>query len=168
MELKVKKLTPEAKLPTKTHETDAGIDVYALETYCINPGETCKIRTGIAIQPDLNLPLKHVGVSCIWDRSGLGSKGIHRLAGVIDVDYTAEILVCLTNLNFTQLLLDIADGDLAGVRKKLNNYEYAYEVVQGDKIAQLLIQTVCNVKIVEVEELNDTDRGQKGFGSSGR
>src|SRR5688572_14853898 len=98
MKLLVKKLNENAVLPTKAHVTDAGIDLYSIKDYKIRPGETVKIQTGISIQ--LQDTLEHFHnltlVNLLWDRSSLGSKGIHRMAGVIDQAYTGEALVCLT------------------------------------------------------------------------
>ena len=94
MKLSVKKLHPDAIIPTKTNPTDAGIDLYALEDVSILPGETVKVRTGVALQLQ-NIPREKLYVNLLWDRSGLGSKGIHRLAGVIDQAYTGEAVVVL-------------------------------------------------------------------------
>jgi deoxyuridine 5'-triphosphate nucleotidohydrolase len=164
MKLKVKKLHPNAILPTKNHESDAGIDLYALEDTEIDPGCTVKVRTGIAIQPEHS----KLVASLVWDRSGLGSKGIHRVAGVIDQTYTGELVVCLTNLNIGPVLKAILSKMTCGDTESLigSIYQYTYVIKQGDKIAQILIQEIVPTEIVE-EELNVTIRGDKGFGSSG-
>lgn len=172
MEIKVKRLTSTAKLPTKAHSSDCGLDVYADGDYIIRPGETVKVKTGIAIEMSecCNAASWTTG-ALIWDRSGLGSKGIHRLAGVVDHAYRGEILVCLTNLNTTQLfncILNHYDSDrfLEYFSEDMKNNSFC--IKQGDKIAQILIQQVLKVDVIEVSELNDTDRGEKGFGSSGK
>jgi len=73
---KVQKLSPEATLPSKENPADAGIDVYTNESYTLKPGERHLFSTGISVE----FPKGYVAL--LWDRSGLGSKGIHRLAGV--------------------------------------------------------------------------------------
>lgn len=175
MKLKVKKLHPDAKLPTQTNSTDAGIDLYALEDVDIRPGETVKVRTGIAIQLEDELEqYSNVNlVNLLWDRSGLGSKGIHRVAGVIDQEYTGECVVCLTNLNIYNFLSSLMSWPNISGTSDINYEAYqkaiidsTYHIKKGDKIIQVLIQTVIPVKIVEVDELNETVRGSNGFGSS--
>ena len=173
MKLKVKKLHPDAKLPSKKRDSDCGLDLYAIEDVMIMPGETVKIRTGVAVQLENEYPLvKSPKIHCLllWDRSGLGSKGIHRLAGTIDESYTGEIVVCLTNLNIFDVLKKIADHYHS---ENSNDYVWdsiysnKYKINKGDRICQMLIQEVTPVDVVEVEELDETDRGSKGFGSSG-
>lgn len=136
---KVQKLVDTATLPTKGNPADAGIDIYTNESYILKPGETHLFGTGIAVE----IPTGYVAL--FWDRSGLGSKGIHRLAGVVDSGYRGEWKIVLTNLT----------------KKK-------FEIKAGDKIVQCLIQKFEPVKIKEVKHLSDTSRGAKGFGSSGR
>ena len=137
--IKVKFLNKEAELPFKAHYTDAGFDIFTTEAYTLKSGESHLFSTGIACQ----IP---VGYSALlWDRSSLGSKGVHRLAGVIDSSYRGEWKVCLVNLS---------DKD--------------YEVKSGDKICQAIIQKVENFEFEAVEELSDTERDAGGFGSTGR
>lgn len=133
----VKRLDPFVRLPERAHNS-AGYDLFAREPVRIGPGETSKVRTGIAVE----FPPGYVAL--IWDRSSLGSKGIHRFAGVIDADYRGEWVVCLHNT-----------GD------------HAFFVERGDKIAQVLFQPVMAWDIVE-GELSDTSRGEGGFGSTGK
>ncbi len=135
---RVKKLVPEATLPTRAHASDAGIDLYANETRTLAPGERHVFSTGIAVE----FPEGYVAL--LWDRSGLGSKGIHRLAGVIDAGYRGEWKVVL-----------------------LNTTREPFEIRQGDKIIQCLLHAFAPAEIVEVSELSDTDRGATGFGSTG-
>lgn len=168
MELKVKLLTDTAKLPTKAHDSDAGWDIYADEDCIIYPGETVKIKTGIAVQINPSGTSHENIVHLVWDRSSLGSKGIHRLAGVIDESYNGEILVCLTNLNVLSVISELRflnkDSDFyTEITDALN--KNAYKINKGDKIAQILTQRVSKVVISE-GELKETDRGSKGFGSS--
>lgn len=136
---RAKKLADSAKLPTKDNLLDAGIDIYTNETYTLKPGETHLFSTGLAVE----IPSGYVAL--LWDRSGLGSKGIHRLAGVIDSGYRGEWKVVLTNLT-----------------------KQKYIITAGDKIVQCLIQKFEPVKIKEVKTLKESKRGAKGFGSSGK
>jgi dUTP pyrophosphatase len=135
----VKKLSSDAKMPAKDNPTDAGIDIYTNETYTLSPGETHLFSTGISAA----IPDGYVAL--LWDRSGLGSKGIHRLAGVIDSGYRGEWKVVLTNLS-----------------------PDPYEITAGDKIVQCVVQKFEPVEITEVDELSDSLRGSRGFGSSGK
>jgi|688.fasta_scaffold220273_2 dUTP pyrophosphatase len=140
--LKIKLLEDSAKMPTRAHSTDLGYDLYALETMYIPFGKPVKIRTGIAVE----FP-KGYG-AFIKDRSSMASKGLATIGGVIDETYTGEISVIMLNLNFSFF------------KKKI--------IHKGDKIAQLVpIQTV-NWDIEVVEELSVGERGNKGFGSSGK
>lgn len=163
--IRVKRLDKNAKLPTRAHSTDAGIDLYALEDYTLFPGEVTKIRTGIS----MSIPEGKVGL--LWDRSSLGVKGIHRFAGVIDSSFTGEILVCLYNSRESLTPVDHylggeSDIYIKGVDDK--SYDNAFRINAGDKIAQILIQDVCLDEIIEVDELDETERGEGGFGSTGR
>lgn len=135
----VKKLSPDATLPTKTNASDAGIDIYTNESYVLQPGERHMFTTGISCA----IPDGYVAL--LWDRSGLGSKGIHRFAGVIDSGYRGEWKVIL-----------------------YNSTNEPFEIKSGDKIIQCIIQQFEPAEITEAQELNDTGRGASGFGSSGR
>ena len=134
-----KKLYESAKSPTKGHLDDAGWDLYAFETVSIPAGATVLASTGIAIA----IPKGHSGL--IWDRSSIGVKGVHRHAGVIDCGYRGEVKVCLHNTT-----------------------KEPFHVEKGDRIAQLIIQEVPHFVQHVVEELDSTDRGSGGFGSTGK
>ncbi|MEO2154285.1 MAG: dUTP diphosphatase [Nanoarchaeota archaeon] len=137
--LKVKKLNEDAKLPVKKRKGDAGFDLYSNEEVILKPGERKLISTGIAIE----IPKGYFGL--IKDRSGLAAKnGLHCLAGVIDSNYRGEVKVVLINLGNEEV--------------KLEKYS---------RIAQLLIIPVPEFEIEEVDELSNTERNEKGFGSSG-
>ncbi len=139
MVIKVKKLFPSATLPSYAHPHDAGLDLYSAETTTILPQERKLISTGIA----LAIPSGYVGL--VWDKSGLATNhGLKTMAGVIDAGYRGEVKILIHNLS-TQ----------------------PYIVPAGTKIAQLLIQPVEQKQIVEVKELDETARGEQGFGSSG-
>ena len=140
--IEVQKLDPNATIPTRANSTDAGYDLYAQidsSSTIINPKEIKLISTGIAMA----IPRGYAGL--IWDRSSMGVKGIHRFAGVVDSGYRGEVKVCLYNSNDRPYLLN-----------------------SGDRIAQILIQKVNDFYLREVDNLNETDRGSGGFGSSGR
>lgn len=139
MELKVKKLRKDAKLPIYQHAWDAGLDLFSVIDYVLKNGEVKAIPAGIQVA----IPEGYVGL--IWDKSGISLQGVHRLAGVIDSGYRGEVRVVMVNL-----------GDKPFVIEK------------GMKIAQLLIQKVAEAKVVEVKELDETPRGEKGFGSTGK
>lgn len=136
---KVRKLTKNAILPAKKDSSDAGIDIFTNETYALKPGEVHAFSTGISVE----FPRGYVAL--LWDRSGLGASGIHRLAGVIDSGYRGEWKVVLINLT-----------------KK------TYKIQAGDKIVQCILQKFEPVKITETKNLRDSKRGKRGFGSSGR
>ena len=139
MTIKIKKLHPQAILPKYACANDAGMDFYSLENEIINPGERKLIPTGIAMA----IPPGYVGL--IWDKSGIASKhGIKTMGGVIDSGYRGEIRIVLHNLS-----------------------NQPFPIEKGMKIAQMLIQPVEQKKIVEVEELDETSRGEGGFGSTG-
>ena len=134
-----KLLYDSAKAPTKGHMNDAGWDLYAFETVAIPAGATVLVSTGISIA----VPKEHVAL--IWDRSSMGVKGVHRHAGVIDSGYRGEVKVCLHNTT-----------------------KQPYHIERGDRIAQMLIQEAPNFIQHVVHELDSTDRGDGGFGSTGK
>ena len=140
----VKLLDPRAKLPTYGSADAAGADLYALTDgpVTIAPGESVKLRTGLAVA----IPQGYVGL--VFARSGLACKGGLAPAnkvGVIDADYRGELMVFLHN-----------HGSEAQV------------VENGDRIAQLAIVPYLTAQFAPVEELDGTERGQGGFGSTGR
>lgn len=140
MEIKVKKLHKDAKIPTYAHHGDAGFDLYAIESVSIPVGARVLVGTGIAIE----IPDGYVGL--IWDKSGLSMvHGLKNLGGVIDAGYRGEIKAGVVNLS---------DED--------------YTITVGHKVAQMLIQKVERADIKEVADLSDTSRGHGGFGSSGK
>ncbi len=144
--IKIKRLTDTAIVPTKSRKTDAGYDLYADEDIAIYPEDTKLISTGIAFA----IPDGYAGL--IWDRSGLGSKGIHRHAGVVDSSYRGEVKVALSNSRARDV--EFTDN--------------IYFISKGDRIAQILFQKVPHFELVETEELDGTSRGSSGFGSSGK
>lgn len=140
MQLQIKKLHPEAKLPTYALPGDAGMDLYALEHVVVAPGQRVQIRSGLAMA----IPFGYVGL--IWDKSGLSHRsGLKTLGGVIDAGYRGEVLVGMINSSTAE-----------------------YVVAAGDKVAQMLIQAVVQPELVTVDELTETVRGTGAFGSTGR
>lgn len=152
--IKVKKLHPDAQLPVRNKEDDAGSDVFSVEQVIIPAGGRRVVSTGIAIQcdgwNDSNdvHPIKYRTKSYIRiaPRSGMAAKnGIDVLAGVVDIIYTGEIKVILHNT-------DSSD----------------YVVGKGEKIAQIIREVCILDEFQEVDELDETDRNAAGFGSSGK
>jgi len=139
MQLKFKKLHPNAKIPSYAYAGDAGLDLYISEDLVLKKDERKSIPLGIAIE----IPDGYVGI--LFDKSGLSHKhGLKSYGGIIDAGYRGEIHVGMMNLS---------DAD--------------YEFKAGDKIIQILIMPVLKAEVVECEELSDSDRGEGAFGSSG-
>lgn len=143
-EIRVKKLSPNAILPTYGSQEAAGADLYAClqESVTIQPGETAWIPTGLALE----VPKGCAGL--IYARSSMGVKrGLApaNKVGVIDSDYRGEIRVVL-----------------------FNHGKEPQTVTHGERVAQMLITPVLTPAYTEVEELDDTQRGQGGFGSTGK
>ena len=146
MNTKVKftKLNPEAHIPTKGSDKAAGYDLYAVleKNVEINPHETVKIGTGLSIQP----PIGYFGA--IFPRSGLATKQGLRPAncvGVVDADYRGEVIVALHNDTDEMMLIE-----------------------PGERIAQIVIAPYITANFILSDSLDDTERGEGGFGSTGR
>ena len=154
-----KKLSKGAIEPKRNKDTDAGYDLFAVESAIINPFERKIIRTDIAVE----IPPGCYGR--IAPRSGLAAKfGIDILAGVVDSGYRDGLGVVMINLNCAELVSCILRGvsfnSMFGLPGK-------YEVKAGDKIAQIIFETCHDAKLIEVDELSISERGTCGFGSSG-
>lgn len=140
MKIKVKKLNPEAKNPVYSHPGDAGMDLFSTERVVLRPNERASCPTGIAME------ISEGYVGLIWDKSGIAlNHGIKTMAGVIDSGYRGEIKIVLANMS-----------------------NQVYTINVGDKIAQILVQKIENPEIEISEELSDTARGERGFGSTGK
>ncbi len=144
MQIAVKKLRPEAKLPTFGSAEAAGADLYACieQAQTIAPGETAFVPTGLAMA----IPTGYVGL--VYARSGLACKrGLApaNKVGVIDSDYRGEFLVALHN-----------------------HGAVAQTIAPGERIAQLVVAPILMPEYVETEALDDTQRGTGGFGSTGK
>ena len=143
IQLKVKKLLPEAKLPAYGSEFAAGADLYALSENPIRiaPQETAIVHTGLAVE----IPEGYVGL--VFARSGLATKkGLApaNKVGVIDSDYRGELRVAL-----------------------YNHTKYVQTVEPYERVAQFVIMPYVAARFEEAEELSDTVRGEGGFGSTG-
>jgi dUTP pyrophosphatase len=140
--IKVKKLSPDARLPRYAHTGDYGdlaADVYALAAATLAPGQTQAVPTGIAFE----FPSTHGAL--VEDRSGLAIRGVTTLAGVIDPGYRGELKIVMTNLSAAPV-----------------------ELNSGDRIAQLRIVQRIQAEFEEVAELGEAARGAGGFGSTGK
>ena len=138
----ITKLHDNAVIPTYAHLTDAGADLVSVENALLAPGQRVLIPTGIAIA----IPNGYVGL--VHPRSGLAVKNgiaLVNAPGTIDSGYRGEIKVCLINLDPNETV----------------------ELPAGSRIAQLVIQRVAFANFLEVSELDDSDRGAGGFGSTG-
>jgi dUTP pyrophosphatase len=141
--MQIAKLKDDARLPSRAHEGDAGLDLYACEPAHLGPGERWSVGTGIALE----IPDGHAGL--VLPRSGLARK--HGIAlvnspGLIDAGYRGEVRVLLLNTDPAE----------------------TFRVEAGDRIAQLVVAPVALPEPVEAEALGDSARGDGGFGSSGR
>lgn len=141
--VKIKKLNPDATIPTYGTAFSAGADLYACmeDSVTLKPGETVLIKTGLAVE----IPIGFAGL--IYARSGLASKkGLApaNKVGVIDADYRGEIMVALHNHSLINAVVE-----------------------PNERIAQLVIAPFLTAQFEESETLNDTVRGSGGFGSTG-
>ena len=142
MILRVRRLHPAARVPSRSHPGDAGLDLHAVEAVELAPGARAKVGTGIALE----LPAGHAG--WVVPRSGLAARhgiGIVNAPGLIDAGYRGELSVVLINM-------DRQTG-------------FAVEV--GTRIAQLVVTPVALPELLEVVELEASVRGRSGFGSTG-
>lgn len=138
----IKRLDPTVELPQYAYEGDAGLDLRASEDVTLAPFERRLIATGLAVA----IPEGYAGF--VQPRSGLALKqglSMANTPGLIDAHYRGELKICAINLDPRESI----------------------HIRRGDRIAQLVIQQVPPVRLVEVDELSDTDRGSGGFGSSG-
>jgi dUTP pyrophosphatase len=143
MELPVRLLSEHARVPTRAHEGDAGLDLRAAEGTTIPPGKRASVGTGIALE----IPPGYAGL--VVPRSGLAAKhgiSLVNAPGLIDSGYRGEIRVLLLN----------------------TDREQSFEIEPGNRIAQLLVTPVAAAEPIEAVALSMTARGDGGFGSSGR
>lgn len=141
LELRIRRLKPEAYLPCYAHEGDAGLDLFACEAVTIPPGRFARVGTGVALE----LPPGTEGQ--VRPRSGLAARwGVTVLnaPGTIDAGYRGEVAVVL-----------------------INHGPEPFQITPGMRIAQLVVAPVVRVQVVETERLTDSSRGTGGFGSTG-
>ncbi len=142
MSLRVRRLEPDARLPSRAYPGDAGLDLYALEPATLAPGERAAIRTGIAVE----IPEGQAGL--VLPRSGLARRhgiSVVNAPGLIDAGYRGEVQVLLLNTDRSE----------------------PFALAAGDRIAQLVLVGVHTPEVVEADELALSERGAGGFGSSG-
>jgi dUTP pyrophosphatase len=142
MKIKLKKLQDDAIIPTYAKDGDAGADLYASHSMTLMPNETKLVPTGIAVA----IPAGYVGL--IHPRSGLAAKNsitVLNTPGTIDSGFRGELKVIL-----------------------INHGPQNFEISRGDRIAQLVLQKVEHAIFLEVDELDATERGNGGFGSTGK
>lgn len=141
--LRFRRLDPRAVLPQRAHEGDAGLDLCALEAVHLEPGGRAQVRTGLAVA----VPPGHAGL--VLPRSGLAARhgiAVVNAPGLIDAGYRGELQVLLLNTDAST----------------------AFDAEPGDRIAQLVVVPVALPAVVEADDLDETERGSGGFGSSGR
>jgi dUTP pyrophosphatase len=140
IELQIQRTDKEVPLPEYAHEGDAAFDLRSIEETSIPPGDKHIIQTGLKMV----IPLGYFGN--IRDRSGLAAKqAAHVLAGVVDSGYRGTVGVVMINLGKEPI-----------------------EIKKGDRVAQMLIQKIETPTIVETKDLDNTTRGEGGFGSTGK
>jgi dUTP pyrophosphatase len=140
--VRITRLNDDVELPSYAYEGDAGLDLRAAEDVLLQPFERHLVSTGLAVA----IPDGYAGF--VQPRSGLAIKqglSILNMPGLVDAHYRGELKIIAINLDPNTPI----------------------QIRKGDRIAQLVIQSVPNVRLVEVEELDATDRGSGGFGSSG-
>jgi dUTP pyrophosphatase len=141
IDVAIRRLRDDAILPLQAYEGDAGLDLAACEGVTLGPGERAVIATGIAVE----IPEGYAGF--VQPRSGLAARhgiSVVNSPGLIDSGYRGEIRVVLLNTDLTE----------------------SFTIAPGMRIAQLVIAPVAAVRLVEVDELATSERGERGFGSS--
>ena len=143
MRLKVKRLDPDVPLPSYAHKGDAGLDLCAAEDVTLEPGERAAVGTGIAVA------IQRHYAGFIHARSGRALRdglALPNAPGVVDSSYRGEVKVLVVNLDPREPI----------------------HIRRGEKIAQMVIQEVAVAELHVVDDLGETDRGEGGFGSTGR
>lgn len=139
--IKVKRVHPNAKIPKRATVDSAGFDLHCVDDFTIKAGEHLPVHTGLVFE------IPHGFAMLLYPRSGMAKKHgltLSNAVGVVDSDYRGEIIVLLHN---------------AG------NYEVNFKA--GDRVAQAVIHKLPDIELVECEELSETERGERGFGSTG-
>lgn len=161
--VKIKRLTDNAVIPKYAKEGDAGFDLVAIEDVIIEPGETKLIKTGLAFELPPNYEMQ------IRPRSGVTLKTKLRVQlGTCDSGYRGEVGVIVDNIaEKGKLTAYLKTIDRVLSEPNYYNPENTYIIRKGDRIAQAVIKPVEQAEIIEVDELNETERGTGGFGSTG-
>lgn len=172
MQIHLKKIHDKATLPVQAHAGDAGYDLTCVEDFRIMPGQTVMVSTGLVIAdapkvfevPTYGLvrnTVEKVGTAKqpyflqIMSRSGLASKGLYVIGGVVDASYRGEIKVLLHNGNESNPASGLPEG-------------LGYDFVAGEKIAQLVVQSISiSTEFVQATSESTTSRQDGGFGSTG-
>lgn len=141
MKIKIKKLHPDAKMPTRGTADAAGFDLYATRDVTLHHGVPGMVPTGLAFE----IPKGYVGV--VYSRSSTAKKGVVVTPLLVDADYRGEVFVLANNLEQNELPI---------------------EVKAGDRIAQMRIEKLVDTEYAWADELSETDRGTGGYGSTGR
>jgi len=139
MQIKIKKLKLNAKLPSYAYPGDVGMDLYAIEEKTLEPGEHYFFYHGFALE------FEEGHAAIVKDKSSVSKAGLHTMGGVFDAGYRGEYNTHLVNLS-----------------------DKPYTIEAGDKISQLIIYPVAIADLKEVNELSDSSRGIGAFGSTGR
>nr|WP_181349482.1 deoxyuridine 5'-triphosphate nucleotidohydrolase [Thalassobacillus sp. CUG 92003] len=167
--VKIRKLHPDAIIPTYAHEGDAGADLYAVEDTVIEPGDTAVIKTGISVE----LPAGYEWQ--IRPRSGISARTKLRVAnapGTVDFGFKGEVGVIMDNVaqdhDFptTEDIVLYTDG-ISSRMAKDDEVDCSYHIRKGERIAQAILAPVASATFVEVDTLDESDRGEGGYGSSG-
>ena len=148
MKIGFKKVHPDAKLPSYAHEGDAGMDVYAVEDVVLQPFQATLVSTGLVADIPIGYEIQ------VRPRSGLATKGVTvwNSPGTVDSGYRGEIGIIMMYVT--------PFNDETKIRY--------FDIKKGDRIAQLVVAPVTPCEVVEVSAVGETDRGEGGFGSTGR
>lgn len=139
LSVKIKRLHPDAKLPSYAHLGDVGLDLFSLEDYTIQPGERKFFLLGFALEFEIGYG------AIVKDKGSISKAGLHTMGGIFDAGYRGEYNVNLVNLGLDPVTIQ-----------------------KGQKIAQLIIFPVAIATLVETDTLSDTLRGTGQFGSTGK
>jgi len=139
MKIKIKKLKENTKLPKYAHPGDVGLDLYAMETMTIKPGEHYRFWHGFALE----FPEGYAAI--IMYKSSISKAGLTKMGGIFDAGFRGEYNTHLINLS-----------------------DQPYTIEEGDKVAQLIIFPVSIVELEETDILSESARGKDGFGSTGK
>lgn len=156
MVVKIKRLVPEAVMPKKAHSTDAGYDLVAVSRSVDESGAVV-YGTGLAME----IPEGYVGL--VFPRSSIAKKdlALSNAVGCVDSGYRGEVMAKFKPSLSVRRAADIPELTLVSMKCK-----EIYEV--GDRIAQLVIMKLPDVQLIESEELSESERGEGGYGSSGK